>query len=270
MASPDRLSLARLRRGLRGSTIGGIVVLKDHASSTQSLAKKLAERGGEDGLVVVAETQSAGRGRLGRSWVSGKGGLWFTVLLRPKAHPRHAQAFACMASLSVKEALRDVAGIEAWLKWPNDVFVGSGKVCGVLSEVAATGDQVRYLLLGVGLNVNNEVSGIEGGAYAVTSVREASGRTADRNALLASILRRLDQRRRGALGDDFTETMEEYRSSCATIGQEVRVSFTDHDVVGQAIGIDEGGALQLKTKEGVLTVSSGDVIHLAAFAGQAP
>ncbi|HVP22647.1 MAG TPA: biotin--[acetyl-CoA-carboxylase] ligase [Conexivisphaerales archaeon] len=255
-----------LERLFAGARIGHRVLYREQADSTQDMARKAAEGGCEDGTLVVAETQTSGRGRLGRRWDSDRGGLWFTVVIRPRGPPSVVQVYSYMASLSVREAVAELVPERPWLKWPNDVFIGGRKLSGVLTEVAASTDEVRYVLVGVGLNVNNPVGSV-GEAYSATSVKEAAGRFVDRNDLLASVLSRMNTRYEQCERDGPAAVIGAYRRSCSTIGKKVRVAYGDGSMEGLAVGIDETGALEVRSGGRLTKVHSGDVTHLRVSAG---
>lgn len=261
------LNPGELIPSLEGCVVGHAIVYRDSIGSTQALARTFADDGLQDGLVVVAESQSAGRGRLGRPWVSDRGGLWFTVALKPTASPDFIQVFSYMASLSVRESIGPLVGANAWLKWPNDVFVQAKKVCGVLAEIAATVDEIRYVLLGIGVNVNNDVSSVDGRGYGAASLKEASGAMVNRSDLLVTILRGIDSRYAKSKRDGYSGIIEEYRAGCATIGERVRVLYSDKVLEGRATGIDDRGALEVESEGRTVKVHSGDVIHLRTPVG---
>jgi BirA family biotin operon repressor/biotin-[acetyl-CoA-carboxylase] ligase len=263
----DLLDPEAIRSSLERQVVGHVIVYKDVVRSTQTLARTFADEGLDDGLVVVAESQTSGRGRLGREWVSDRGGLWFSVGLTPKTSPDFVQVFSYMASLSVREAIEEMVSVKPWLKWPNDVFVRGRKVCGVLTEVAATVDEIRYVLLGIGVNANNDVSSIQRGGYAAASAKDFTGARVDRGKLLVSILKGIDARYAKSRSDGFGTVIEEYRAVCSTIGRRVRVSFSDGLLEGTATGIDERGALEVESDGRTVKVHSGDVIHLRTPSG---
>ena len=260
----DLISIIALEALLKGCLVGGTIVYRESVDSTQSLARALVEGGAHDGLIVVAERQSEGRGRMGRKWVSDAGGLWFTIAIRPKVSPAFLQACTSMVSLSVRDSIRALLGREPLLKWPNDVLVGKGKVCGVLSEVAASADEIRYVLLGVGVNVNNDVRSIGARGTPAASLKELLGHAVQRDALLVSIIKGVDMRYRRARKEGFGALLDEYRASCSTVGKRVRVEYTDSVIEGMAVGIDELGALVVKSDGKVFKAHSGDVVHLRA------
>ncbi|MEP6853793.1 MAG: biotin--[acetyl-CoA-carboxylase] ligase [bacterium] len=239
---------------LPGSLWTSLRVATETASTNADLARAAAG-GAPEGAVLVAESQTGGRGRLGRAWVSPpRAGLTFSVLLRPGS-PRAAWAWlSLLTGVSVARALAQVADVDALLKWPNDVLLGTGKVAGLLAEVA--GDAV---VVGVGLNVSTGRAELPRAAATSLFLEQAS--CTDRAALLAAILRCLAEDYRGWL--DGADPRPRYVAACATVGQRVRVTLPDGELTGDAVDVDPGGALVVKTDDGRHTsVAAGDVVHL--------
>jgi len=222
-------------------------------SSTMDVAKKLAKRGKE--AIVIAETQTSGRGRLGRRWHSEKGGIYFTIILRPKIGPAHAQIINLMAAVSVARAIRALFNLEAKLKWPNDVLIRGKKVCGILAEMEAEMDVIKFVNLGIGINANNPISLYEEGA---TSIKEELGRDISRKELLMCVLNEIEKRR-SLLGK---EIISEWKALSSTINKKVRIIMQDEVVEGEAIDIDTDGALILRANKGIRRIIAGDCIHL--------
>ncbi len=215
------------------------------AASTNAVVAERARGGEAHGLVVVAEEQTAGRGRLDRSWVSPpRAGLTFSVLLRPALPPEQLGWVPLWAGVAVAQALRDQAEVDAELKWPNDVLVGGKKVAGLLAE--AVGGAV---VVGIGLNVSTHADELPHDQ--ATSLLLVGG-TADRDTLLKAILRGLT----GVLGD---RDKAAYRAMCGTLGREVRIDLPGRDPVqGVAQAIDDDGRIVI---DGV-AYAAGDVLHL--------
>ncbi len=140
--------------------------------STMAVARELARKGVEEGTIVIAESQTSGRGRLNREWFSPRGGIYFAIILKPKISPIYAPRINLMASVAVAKAIRTFCGLKAELKWPNDVLLAGRKVCGILAEMEAEVDAINYVNLGIGINVNASVSQCEKGA---TSLRDELG-----------------------------------------------------------------------------------------------
>ena len=228
-------------------------VLAETASTNALLAER-ARAGEPGGLVVVAEAQTAGRGRLDRSWVSPpRAGLTFSVLLRPDLPPVQWPWLPLWTGLAVAAALRERAEVEAELKWPNDVLVADRKLCGVLAEVPEPG----AVVLGIGLNVTTSQDELpHAGA---TSLRLAGARTTDRDTVLRAVLRSLT-----TVLADPAAAREAYRERCSTLGRRVRVELPGQRAVeGVAEAVDDGGRLVV---DGT-AYGAGDVVHLRPLSG---
>ena len=231
-----------------------------------------------EGAIAVADVQTAGRGRLGRAWVSPpRAALTFSVLLRPAAVPRARLGWLpLLAGVAVAAAVRDIAGVDAQLKWPNDVLagprpgpgtpVGPGKLAGILAEAA--GDAV---VIGIGVNVSidpDELPPPGPGALPATSLRLQGSPDPDRDRLLAGILAGLERRYRtwsGVLGDSERSGLRaEYTGLCATLGRRVRVELPGGRLLdGVAAGLDADGRLLVSMPpEADLPVAAGDIVHL--------
>jgi BirA family biotin operon repressor/biotin-[acetyl-CoA-carboxylase] ligase len=249
---------AAARAPLEGTRFGGVRVF-DEVDSTNQIVLDEAAAGAPEGLVVVAEHQRAGRGRLGRTWVAPPGGsLLVSVLLRPDVTAERLHLVTMAAGLSVVVAVSEVAGIDATLKWPNDVLVDERKLAGALVEADIAGDGVvRAVVLGVGVNVNWDAVPSEIAALATACNIEA-GHSVSRADLLVAFLRGLDARLR-----TLDAVAAEYRTRLATLGRDVRVELADGSVVGRAVDVDDAGRLLVQTAaDRVVEVAAGDVVHL--------
>jgi len=259
VAVPDILSAAEIQHGLKTHTFGCQVHHFEAIGSTMTEAFRLGMEGAPEGAVVVAETQTMGRGRMGRVWSSPKGrGLYFSVILRPDCVPADAARLTLLAAVAVSEAVEVVSGVRALIKWPNDLLIGAKKVCGILTELNAELDRVRFVVVGIGLNVNTPLSQLppEG-----TSLKVASGKAASRVALAREILRSFEPRYRAALKDGYAVTLEEWRKRSATIGHEVRYIERNLEVRGMAVGLaDDGGLLVRLPDGGVVKRMAGDIL----------
>jgi BirA family biotin operon repressor/biotin-[acetyl-CoA-carboxylase] ligase len=225
--------------------------------STMDAARELAKKGAEQGTIVIAEAQTRGRGRLSREWLSPKGGIYFTIILRPKISPAYAPRINLMAAIAVAATIRKLFGLKADLKWPNDVLIAGKKVCGILAEMDAEMDVVNFVNVGMGINANNSVTRFEKTA---TSLKEALGREISRKEFLSALIGEIERRQPLLMEADF---LKEWKRLSATLNKEVRVMSMGEELTGQAIDIDATGALILKGKDGSLrTVVVGDCIHL--------
>jgi BirA family biotin operon repressor/biotin-[acetyl-CoA-carboxylase] ligase len=226
--------------------------------STMDAARELARKGAAEGTIVIAETQTRGRGRLSREWLSPRGGIYLTLILRPRISPAYAPRINLMASIAVASTIRKLFGLRAELKWPNDVQIGGKKVCGILAEMNAEMDVVNFVNIGIGTNVNNSVSRFR---EVGTSLRDELGRGISRKQFLSALLAEMDERRAILMEP---ELLQEYRRLSCTLGKDIRMTSLGEEVTGKAIDIDAMGALVLKEKDGSLrTVVVGDCIHLS-------
>lgn len=226
--------------------------------STNTELSRLASEGAEEGVSVVADEQTAGRGRLQRAWSSPRGaGLYFSILLRPKIPQNYWPLITFMAAIAVGDALREAAGVETDIKWPNDLLSGERKICGILAEAIDTPDG-RAVILGIGINLTQNAFPPEL-ANVATSVAEAGGRAADRDVILAALLDALS--RWYALLENPAQIVDAWsnRSSYA-MGKLVQVSNGDDVWQGTTSGIEPDGALRLRTASGeIKLVRAGDV-----------
>jgi len=226
-------------------------------TSTMDAARELAKRGAREGTIVIAEVQTRGRGRLSREWLSPEGGIYFTLILRPRISPAYAPRINLMAGIAVAATIKELYGLKAELKWPNDVLIAGKKVCGILAEMDAETDVVNFVNVGIGINVNTSIPRFEKTA---TSLKDALGREISRKELLSALVVEIERWLPLLMKADL---LEEWRRLSATLGEEVRVTSLGEEVIGQAIDIDATGALLVKDKDGSLrTVLVGDCIHL--------
>jgi BirA family biotin operon repressor/biotin-[acetyl-CoA-carboxylase] ligase len=225
--------------------------------STQDVARAEAERGVPEGTVVLAEEQTSGRGRLGRSWISPAGkNLYVTLVMRP--HARLLRTLSIVAPLAIAEALEGVAGFTCRIKWPNDVLVEGRKIAGVIIETDLAGDVVRHALVGMGVNVNLDVQAVPEIADIATSVRQELGRDGSREEVLAALLNAFEERYSEAQESDVAFRV--WRSRLETLGRRVSAALPDRVEVGVAEDVDAEGNLLIRRDDGSLAnVEAGDV-----------
>lgn len=224
--------------------------------STMRLARELARKGAPQGTLVTAEIQTGGRGRLDRSWVSPPGGVYMTLVTRPSAAVVMAPRINLVASVAVSTAVEQLLGVPARVKWPNDVLVDGKKLCGILAEMEAELDAVRFVNVGIGLNANSHVSDLQVGAV---SLVELVGRPVDRKAIACEIVQGI-LARLPAL--DKPQVLDEWRDRAYTLGRAVIISGRDEVVEGVAVDIDDFGALIVRRDDGSVTsVVAGDCVH---------
>jgi len=259
---PSRISMARVTDRTAGSAFGRSYRYYDEIESTNIEAKTLANSGAPEGTVVIAEVQTAGRGRLGRRWTSPAGkGLLFSALLRPELPMSDAHMLTLVAACAAAEAIESLADVAVSIKWPNDLFIGDRKVGGILLEVAGEQDEVDWIIVGMGVNVNTEYSELPVPLRrTATSLKMVTGVEVDRSELLARLLMALDTHYRHGLCDGFESAVSGFRTRDYLLDRTVSVQTRDGAVVGQATGIDERGALLVQLPHRALrTFHSGDV-----------
>jgi BirA family transcriptional regulator, biotin operon repressor / biotin---[acetyl-CoA-carboxylase] ligase len=253
IASPDLLHgddlLARLGAPL---TIGRDIRVFEQTSSTNDTIEKLARDGAAEGVVVFAESQTKGRGRLGRQWISpSRKGLWFSILLRPPLRPNEATKIMVASGTALRCAIHHVTDLPATIKWPNDILINQRKVAGILTELHAELDRIQYLVLGIGIDVNLTPADFPPPLRKLaTSLRIESGRTLPRPDLAVQVLRELDHDYHRILSGKFHEIADEWVQHCDTIGKQIVLTLGQRKITGRAEALAEDGALILRTEHG--------------------
>jgi len=261
LGSPDVLHADDLLARLPARRIvGRDVQVFQQTSSTNDVAEKLARDGVAEGVVIFAETQTKGRGRLGRKWLSPTGqGLWFSVLLRPALSPVSITQLTVAAATAVARAIRLETGLVPQIKWPNDILLGGKKVVGILTELSAELDRVRYVIIGIGVDVNVTDFPAELRDVA-TSLAAEAGKRFLRAEIAAAILRELDADYARVVRGEFAALAEEWERQCITLGRRVVIHIGDRKLTGRAEALDSDGALLLRGDYGHLErIIGGDV-----------
>lgn len=273
MAAPDfaaRLSAAhvplrvdQVRAGLAVRRLGTKFHYFNEIASTNLHARALAENGASEGEIVIAEAQSAGRGRLGRRWASPPfANLYLSLILKPKLAPAHVPQITLMAAVALADAVAEFIPGEPAIKWPNDILVGSKKLAGILTELSCDAERVDYVVLGIGVNLNYPVETMpEEFRARATSVYELTGRTVGRESVLKRLIHGLDRCYGELEGAGFGALAARWEARFELRGRRVRVELLDQTVTGRAKGIDRDGALLLEDDSGTLQrIVAGDVI----------
>jgi BirA family biotin operon repressor/biotin-[acetyl-CoA-carboxylase] ligase len=261
---PDRLTSLELTPLLSTNELGRVVHALETAPSTNEVAFQLAAEGAGHGEVVIAEQQTRGKGRRGRTWASPpRVNLYCSAILRPELPPQRAPELTLTAAVALAETLRD-SRVEAFIKWPNDVQVGGKKIAGILTELSADPDQVHFVVLGVGVNLNCRVEDLGPDvALTATSLMEARGEKVPRALFTAALFGRLEQRLDQHAREGFAPIQKAWRLLSSTLGQEVLVRTDGAELRGVAEDIDDAGALLVRTPRGAVErVLAGDVEQL--------
>ena len=257
---PDKLLPHEIQSGLDTRTFGKNVVTFNTVGSTMDEAFRLGMEGAPEGTVVCAETQHKGRGRLGRVWSSPKAkGIYCSLILRPQLPPGQLSRLTLTAAVALAEALRDAAGIEPAIKWPNDILVGGKKLAGRLTGRRAGTDQVKFVVVGMGINVNTSASQLVDGA---SSLRTETGRIFNRVVVLQHILRSFEAWYAVLGRGRFDLVIKAWKARSATLKKRVRVTSPGGMVEGLAVDLDTDGALLVRQDSGVIVkLTAGDLVH---------
>lgn len=260
ISAPKILCRKIIEENLETNFIGKNLIVLESTPSTNDQLKKLAHKGAQNGTTVIAREQTAGKGRLGRVWLSKKDeNIAFSVLLRPQLSPMEVAGITPLAGLAVCKAIRDFCKIDCKIKWPNDVIVNNKKLVGILTEMSAEFDAVEYIVAGIGINVDQSAFPQEVKSKA-TSIFLETGKSIDKNLLMAYVLKYLE--------DEFVKSnykinknnIEDYKSLCATINRTVTFQRGNDSFTGKAVNVNSKGELEVKLPNGtVCCVNSGEV-----------
>ena len=240
-----------LKKRLGASLFSSHIHYQTSIDSTNALAKRLAGQGAPEGTLVITEEQTAGRGRRGRSWVSPPGAnLIFSVLLRPPMDGDRVFVLTMVLALAGVKAVKRVAGVEAMIKWPNDLYVGPKKLAGILTEFAVRGKQVDWVVPGMGMNVGWHPEVPERGAAPATCLLEETGQRVSRNDLLFEILTGFEALYRDVVRGSMKAIYEEWNQNCLILGKSVVIESDRERIEGKALRIDDSGALIIEDANG--------------------
>jgi len=238
---------------LRTGFVGQVVVHLDSVDSTNDVAKALAEQGTPEGTLVIADYQTAGRGRFDRRWLAPAGSsLLFSLVFYPPWPPADAFALNTIMSLATVEAIREQTSLPTAIKWPNDILIAGHKAGGILTECGIRGEHLDYVVVGLGLNVNFDPAAIPGIPPTATSLSKELGRPVDQPSLLQSILQRIDARYQQALTGGLAEVHHQWVAHLATLGQDVCVQIGTEQITGRAETVEPGGTLLVRSPDGMV------------------
>ncbi len=258
---PDKLFPAEIQANLNTKILGKKIFHYEMVTSTMDIAFELGMEGAEEGTVIFSEGQQKGRGRMGRSWISPKGrGIYLSLILRPKILPNEAPKLTLLSGVAVSEAIRKITGLSPLIKWPNDILIDEKKVGGILTELNAETDRVKFVVLGIGINVNTKKTFLPKEA---TSLREELGRPVSRLDLARQILRDIERYYFLFQRQEFNRIIELWKHSSSTIGKRIKVASRKNVTEGIALDIDTDGALLVRKDSGFISrIISGDVVSV--------
>lgn len=253
----DILDADRIEDNLKTLWLGKDLLIFDEVQSTNATALS-SVHDSPNGTVVLAETQVQGKGRLTRPWASPPGGIWMSLILKPKIPLSEVSRINMAVGVAICRTVSSLFGLQAGIKWPNDILIQERKVCGILIEVGAQMDQLDYAVVGVGINANNSLASFPAD-WRATSMAAELGREIDRCELIARMLEEMES----AIEDmNVPDIYEEWRSLSLTLNKQVRISSYSGDLEGEVVDLADDGALLLRQGNDLLRVLAGDCIHL--------
>ena len=250
--TPDTLIPSEVSAGLDTVVVGRNIVFLPETDSTNTRARQLAEEGAEDGTVVIADLQSQGKGRMGRFWVSPSGvNLYLSIILRPKIELRHATQMTFLTAVAVAEAIEDAGDFSPNLKWPNDVLLHDRKIAGLLNELNAETEQIHFMVLGIGVNLNMKQEQFPSDLRTpATSLLVEGGKKVSRLEFTRLLLKKIDSLYSLYQEEGFAPILARWEQRCQMLGRKVEVDYQHSRVTGTVKGLDEAGALLLSRSDG--------------------
>ncbi len=251
ISSPDLLDKNEILSLIKTDTIGKNIIYFDEIDSTNIKAKELAQKNIDDGSIIIAEKQTLGSGRFNRKWISPSGGLWFTLVLRPKLPPNEAPKITQIAAASIYKTLKDF-DINVNIKWPNDIILNGKKLCGILAEMKCDMDTVHYLVLGIGMNVNiNEKNFDEIAKPIATSLKIQFDKEFKRSEILANFLNHFEKLYYKFVNDlDLSETISICRSHSNIFGKKAKLLTYNNEEIVTCVSLSDTGDLIVRDSAG--------------------
>ena len=264
MFKTEKIHPSKVRENLRTRILGQAVLYFRGLTSTNDIAKELAVRGVSEGTVVVAEIQTAGKGRFKREWASLEDGLWFSIILKPNVPLRQAPKLTLLASVAVAKTINRLYGLKTEVKWPNDVLINQKKVCGILAESQTMGKVLRFGILGIGINANFSIAAFPAHLQeAATTLRMELGRKVERETLLCELLAGIESYYELLRRGRFEAILDDWRELAGFLGAYVEIDIDGKRIQGWAADVDDDGALIVRLKDKtLLRVVSGDVVKI--------
>ncbi|PPA71242.1 biotin--[acetyl-CoA-carboxylase] ligase [Jeotgalibacillus proteolyticus] len=258
----DQLTENNLLLGMETKALGRTIVVMDSVDSTQKIAHTLAQDKAPEGTLVIAEEQRAGRGRMARVWHSPKGtGIWMSLLLRPSLPPQKAPQFTLITAVAVVQAIWDVCQLDVEIKWPNDLLLNNKKITGILTELQADSEQIHSLIIGIGMNVNQEKKDFPEELLSIaTSLSIEKGEKISRSELVQRVMYHLERYYQIYLEKGFTPIKLLWESYAVSIGKYITARTLNGELTGVALGITDDGVLLLEDEKGTVhSIYSADI-----------
>jgi BirA family transcriptional regulator, biotin operon repressor / biotin---[acetyl-CoA-carboxylase] ligase len=260
VSKPDILLPFEIQEKLHTNIIGKKIQYFPTIHSTNTYAKQIIKQDIKDGTVIVSDIQTEGRGRKNRSWQSTTNGLWFSIILFPNLTPNNGMLLTMASSISIVQGIKEITGLNPIIKWPNDVLIENKKVCGILTEINAEMDKINYAIIGIGINVNNQIdTSLEDIAI---SLKIKVGSPVSRLNLLSSILNYMDQYYNQINKGDFFLIRNKWLEYSGIIGRKIIAHDEKTTYQGIVTDIDDSGCIILKTTSGIHRILSGDIEYI--------
>jgi BirA family biotin operon repressor/biotin-[acetyl-CoA-carboxylase] ligase len=247
-------------KNLKTKIIGKKIFYFDRIQSTNLYAKQLIDEKIENGTIVISDVQTGGRGRKNRTWISPSGGLWFSVILYPDIAPRSGMVITMAASISVSKAIKKITGLKTEIKWPNDILLKNKKVCGILTELDSDLKKINYVIVGIGVNVNNKIEN-QLNDIAI-SLKQVTRSDVSRDKLFRSIIKNFDVNYYRLKNNDFDYIKKTWLSYSNIMGRKVKITEEQNIIEGVVKDIDDNGYLILETKTEKIRIYNGDIMYI--------
>ena len=261
----EKLLPWEITRDLKTKLIGKRVYYFEEIDSTQNFAQNIAADKKENGTIIIAEKQTSGRGRLDRKWTSPKGGIWFSLIIHPKFDVSSSTLIPILSAVALSKSIKSVLGIETEVKWPNDITMNGKKVAGVLVDASFQTNSIDYLILGIGINFDIDAKKLEKrltktpNFYGIDSLRGKENKTPPKTLLKEFLLqfeKNLFQLDKG----EKSKIIKEWTKRAAGIGKKITINTSNGKISGISQGIDNDGALKIKTRNKIKKIYVGDVV----------
>ncbi|WP_163537637.1 biotin--[acetyl-CoA-carboxylase] ligase [Gracilibacillus sp. YIM 98692] len=249
--TPSHLSESSLQWDLHTKWLGKNLIYKEELGSTQTLAHQLAQDDAPHGTVVITNNQTSGRGRLNRKWESNHSdGIWMSIILRPKLAPYNASQMTLFTAVTLVDTLNTLTNLNVQIKWPNDLFINGKKCCGILTEMQAELDGIQYMVIGIGMNVNQDAHSFsEELLHQATSIRMETGEQWDRKQLITAILDNFEKAYKTYMDNGFSQIKQKWTKNAYKLNEKVHITMSNQSFDATIKGITEDGALLVFSDE---------------------
>uniref|UniRef100_Q977S0 Bifunctional protein: biotin repressor/biotin [acetyl-CoA-carboxylase] ligase n=1 Tax=uncultured crenarchaeote 4B7 TaxID=44557 RepID=Q977S0_9ARCH len=261
----EKLLPWEITRDLKTKVIGKRIYYFEEIDSTQNFAKQIAYDKKENGTIIIAEKQTAGRGRLDRKWTSPKGGMWFSLIIHPKFDVSNSTLIPILSAVALSKSIKSVLGIKTEVKWPNDITMNGKKVAGMLVDASFQANNIDYLILGIGVNFDIDAKKLEKrlaktpNFYGVNSLRKKDDKTPPK-LLLKEFLLQFEEKLSQLDNGEKSKIVKEWTKRAAGIGKKITINTSNGKISGISQGIDNDGALKIKTRKETKKIFVGDVV----------